>query len=220
MTRTSKVLALFLMVSFVLVLAGISQLQAAEKVKCAVSGKEINKEDAAGSMEYKGTTYYFCCAGCETKFKEDPDKYVSGQGQGEHMHSEHGEGHEEETAVDPVCGMKITKEEAKFSYEYNGKTYYFCMEGCKEKFVKNPEEYLKADEEKVTCPVSGKEMNKSDAAGSMEYNGKTYYFCCAGCETKFKEDPEKYTKKKEESNGQEHACSESVGSCCSSIKKK
>ncbi|RYG85683.1 MAG: YHS domain-containing protein [Alphaproteobacteria bacterium] len=31
-----------------------------------------------------------------------------------------------------------------------------------------------------------------DAAGSEVYNGKTYYFCCPGCVTKFKADPAKY----------------------------
>jgi YHS domain-containing protein len=213
MSKTSKLFVFLMLATFILVLTGVTQLQAAEKVKCPVSGKEINKEDAAGSMEYKGETYYFCCAGCETKFKEDPDKYVSGQGQGEHKHSEQGEVNEDGTVVDPVCGMKIKKEDAKYSYEYNGMTYYFCMEGCKEKFVKNPEEYIKASEEKVTCPVSGEEIKKSDAAGSMEYKGQTYYFCCAGCEAKFKEDPEKYIKNPGANGHEEGACS------CSTKKK-
>jgi len=91
--------------------------------------------------------------------------------------------------------MQVKKSEAKATYEYNGKTYYFCMEGCKEKFVKEPAKYVNADENKVTCPVSGSTFNKSDAFGSMEYNEKTYYFCCAGCKEKFEKDPEKYTKK-------------------------
>jgi Cu+-exporting ATPase len=44
--------------------------------------------------------------------------------------------------------------------------------------------------------VSGETFNKSDDTESMEYKGKTYYFCCAGCKEKFEKDPEKYTKKK------------------------
>ena len=229
MTRYSKILVMFLMVSFVLVFTGISQLQAAEKVNCAVTGKEINKEDAAGSMEYKGKTYYFCCAGCETKFKENPEQYVNGQGEGEHVHgeemqSEHAEHSEHEhngEVVDPVCGMKIKKDEAKYSYEYKDKTYYFCMEGCKEKFVKNPEEYIKAGDEMVTCPVSGEEIKKADAAGSMEYKGNTYYFCCAGCKEKFVKNPEEYTKKKDGTTGEAHDGVMSEGACCtaSTIKK-
>jgi YHS domain-containing protein len=221
MTYRSRVFTVMMMVIFILIIAGVPKLQAAEKVKCAVSGKEINKEEAVGSMAYKGTTYYFCCAGCEKKFKEDPEMYVSGEGRSEHMSSEHMEQEQNGEVVDPVCGMTIKKDEAKFSYEYKGTTYYFCMEGCKDKFVKNPEEYIKAGDEMVTCSVSGEEIKKSDAAGSMEYKGKAYYFCCAGCKEKFEKNPEEYIKKSDGSNGGEHSLPASEGACCStSIKKK
>jgi YHS domain-containing protein len=30
----------------------------------------------------------------------------------------------------------------------------------------------------------------------VEHNGKTYYFCCGGCDQKFAKDPEKYLKAK------------------------
>ncbi|WP_101298410.1 permease [Halegenticoccus soli] len=44
----------------------------------------------------------------------------------------------EPTAQDPVCGMEVNPEEADYSTEYDGKTYYFCSESCKESF--DPEE--------------------------------------------------------------------------------
>ena len=47
----------------------------------------------------------------------------------------------DDTATDPVCGMKIKKAEAKATFEYEGKTYYFCSAGCKETFAENPEKY-------------------------------------------------------------------------------
>ena len=47
-------------------------------------------------------------------------------------------------AVDPVCEMKIKQGEAAATYEYEGKTYYFCMESHKDDFVKNPEQYVAA----------------------------------------------------------------------------
>lgn len=46
-------------------------------------------------------------------------------------------------AKDPVCGMDIEPDKAAASYEYKGKTYYFCAEGCKNKFAENPEDFLK-----------------------------------------------------------------------------
>lgn len=44
---------------------------------------------------------------------------------------------------DLVCGMDIDKKDAAGTYEYKGKTYYFCTVGCKGKFAENPEKFLK-----------------------------------------------------------------------------
>lgn len=45
-------------------------------------------------------------------------------------------------AIDPVCDMKVDVDDPPATYEYKGKTYYFCAPGCKKKFEENPEEYL------------------------------------------------------------------------------
>jgi len=45
--------------------------------------------------------------------------------------------------LDPVCGMTVTKEEAACSYDYKGKTYYFCAASCKDDFAADPNKYLK-----------------------------------------------------------------------------
>jgi P-type Cu+ transporter len=41
-----------------------------------VCGMEVDPQNAAGSHEYKGTTYYFCSTGCFEDFKEDPESYM------------------------------------------------------------------------------------------------------------------------------------------------
>jgi Cu+-exporting ATPase len=43
---------------------------------------------------------------------------------------------------DPVCGMTVDPATAAASYDYKGKTYYFCAVGCKVAFEKHPERYL------------------------------------------------------------------------------
>ncbi|NIR52582.1 YHS domain-containing protein [candidate division KSB1 bacterium] len=48
--------------------------------------------------------------------------------------------------VDPVCGMKIEKENAAAQVEHKGETYYFCMEDDKVAFEQNPEKYLAANQ--------------------------------------------------------------------------
>jgi YHS domain-containing protein len=46
--------------------------------------------------------------------------------------------------------------------------------------------------EQTTCPIMGSPINK---ALFTEYKGKKVYFCCPGCEEKFKAEPEKYIAK-------------------------
>jgi YHS domain-containing protein len=210
--RNTRAITLFLFILFVGLLALTNTLQAQEKVICQVSGKEIEKSEAAGSLEYKGTTYYFCCENCKESFLKDPEKYINSKpgehhehaeetkehGDAEHQHGEaaheHGENEAGNTVKDPVCGMEIQKDKAKATYEYKGKTYYFCTTGCKEKFAKDPDSFLKSQDEKIICPVMGNEVKDPENAASSEYKGKTYYFCCAGCKPKFDADPEKYIK--------------------------
>lgn len=45
-------------------------------VKDVVCGMEIDKNDNAGYVEYKGNVYYFCSPGCKDKFEENPEKYI------------------------------------------------------------------------------------------------------------------------------------------------
>jgi len=202
--KNSKILVLLLGFAFLLTLTGISQAQETEEtVVCAVGGKEMKKSEAKATYEYKGKTYYFCCDNCKEAFIKNPEKYTQKKEHEGHMHADH---HAEDTVVDPVCGMKIKKSDAKATYEHNGETYHFCMEGCKEKFKKDPEKYAKKAGEMVTCPVSGKKIKKLDAAGSHEYSGKTYYFCCANCKEKFTKAPEKYTQKKDEMKSCDQGC--------------
>jgi Cu+-exporting ATPase len=47
------------------------------------------------------------------------------------------------TALDPVCGMTVNPDTAAGSFEYQGKTYYFCSTHCLHRFRENPESFLK-----------------------------------------------------------------------------
>lgn len=44
--------------------------------------------------------------------------------------------------IDPVCKMEIDDETAAETTVYEGKRFYFCCDGCQEKFVKAPEKYI------------------------------------------------------------------------------
>lgn len=42
--------------------------------------------------------------------------------------------------IDPVCGIELAEEDA-VEYEYEGKKYYFCCDGCRRIFMKKPKKY-------------------------------------------------------------------------------
>ena len=45
-------------------------------------------------------------------------------------------------AKDPVCGMEVDPQQAAGTSEYQGRTYYFCSSGCKQRFDQDPQRYV------------------------------------------------------------------------------
>ena len=88
---------------------------------------------------------------------------------------------------DPVCGMNVT-DQSKHQARYQDVDYYFCCQGCKNKFESNPEQYLGRP---LIDPVCGMKVRK-ESDHKAEHEGKTYYFCCQGCKNKFESNPEQY----------------------------
>ena len=52
---------------------------------------------------------------------------------------------ESDDARDPVCGMTVRVEGARHRAEHQGRAYYFCCAGCKDRFVAAPGRYLEGD---------------------------------------------------------------------------
>lgn len=42
---------------------------------------------------------------------------------------------------DPVCAMQVDGQKAAGQSQYQGETYYFCSQHCKQKFDQNPQQY-------------------------------------------------------------------------------
>ncbi len=49
-----------------------------------------------------------------------------------------------QTAVDPICQMTVAMVDASIHAEINGGTYWFCCPGCRDTFIADPAQYLKA----------------------------------------------------------------------------
>jgi YHS domain-containing protein len=57
-----------------------------------------------------------------------------------------------------------------------------------------PAAAIAAQTDWAICPVEKTKILKSQAVGTTVYQGKTYYFCCAGCKPAFLKNPGKYVK--------------------------
>ena len=97
---------------------------------------------------------------------------------------------------DPVCGMEVDPEKAAASAQYEGETWFFCSEGCHEKFTAEPEKYIKDSE--LHDPVCGMQVSASSEF-QFVHEGQHYYFCSEHCMHKFREDPEAYLKPQQSS---------------------
>ena len=60
----------------------------------------------------------------------------------DHSGHAHHHDHAADTALDPVCGMKVDPSTARHKAEHEGKTFYFCSEGCHTKFGADPAKYV------------------------------------------------------------------------------
>ena len=95
------------------------------------------------------------------------------------------------SAIDPICGMAVEESKAAATYNYKGKTYYFCNIRCKEKFEKDPEAALSlAHIPHPTSHIPTEGMAKDPICGMVvekerslkaEMHGRTYYFCSDSC---------------------------------------
>ncbi|MER9300098.1 heavy metal translocating P-type ATPase [Mesorhizobium sp. M0621] len=88
---------------------------------------------------------------------------------------------------DPVCGMTVDPAAGKPTAEHDGHLYHFCSQGCRTKFVAEPEKFLTA-----TDPVCGMSVDRATARHFARHEGQGFYFCSAACHAKFEAEPQKY----------------------------
>lgn len=82
-----------------------------------------------------------------------------------HHHGHHGAPAEPgaHTETDPVCGMQVIVKDGVRSEQYDGETFYFCSDGCQQKFKADPYFYASGNAKEAgqqtqpgtqwTCPM-------------------------------------------------------------------
>ena len=116
-------------------------------------------------------------------------------------------------ARDPVCGMNVNPDTARYTAEHSGKKYFFCCGNCADKFLTHPSGYVNRPAPGLVTlgmpvapaataaplferdPVCGMNVNSESANHVHEYQGKKYSFCSGGCAEEFATRPQKYLNK-------------------------
>lgn len=90
------------------------------------------------------------------------------------------------------------------AYAYQGKTYYLCCAGCRNRFASDPARFSRAVD-----PISGESVDKAEAL-IFGYAGKAFFFSNEEHLKAFAGDPERYLQQV----SSEGACEEPSGSGC------
>ncbi|MGB5746261.1 MAG: YHS domain-containing protein [Desulfobacterales bacterium] len=74
------------------------------------------------------------------------------------------------TVVDPVCGMAVVSGIKDIITTIDGDTYYFCAEGCRQSFEKNPKKFLnpKSAKKKGIWGRYLERLNKANGGRAMK----------------------------------------------------
>jgi membrane fusion protein, copper/silver efflux system len=120
-------------------------------VQDPVCGLNVDADKAATvnrKREIQGKSYFFCSEICLNHFDKAPERYLSrenspGSPAAEVTSTPKRE--QADLARDPVCGLRVPKPAAQkngCTSEYQGITYYFDTDGCKQRFDQDPQGYL------------------------------------------------------------------------------
>ena len=94
-----------------------------------VCNSKVDKTESY-DWTYAGKKYYFATYACRASFKMNPQQFLLKNCVKDNV------------MIDPVCGMKVNKEES-YDWKYKMKSHYFDTYECRETFKTNPEKFLK-----------------------------------------------------------------------------
>jgi P-type Cu+ transporter len=64
----------------------------------------------------------------------------------------HGGKDDGDFAIDPVCGMRVSRENARHRFAHRGEEYFFCNGRCRERFAAEPEKFLRPKQLEPAAP--------------------------------------------------------------------
>ncbi|PCI51468.1 MAG: hypothetical protein COB49_01740 [Alphaproteobacteria bacterium] len=101
-----------------------------------------------------------------------------------------------QTKICPTCGCSLVRlgitDQQSEQLTFQDMQYFFCCQGCKDIFLKDPEPFVKEVADIHVCPVCLAEKPTAYTV-SLIHKGQQIHFCrCIFCTEAFKKDPDYY----------------------------
>lgn len=88
---------------------------------------------------------------------------------------------------DPVCGMRANPETSRAACVHDGAAVGFCCDGCKGRFLAEPERYTHAVD-----PVCGTSVGRIRPGATARHAGQRFWFCGESCRERFEAEPSRF----------------------------
>jgi YHS domain-containing protein len=123
--------------------------ETAPYAKDVVCGMQVEKAHAPARTSHGGMTFYFCSDRCRHRFDTNPAKFAGGAGAGSIDPAVVAPSGDDDSRVDPVCGMHVSATESAWRHGHAGREYFFCSDGCRAAFGADPPRYLSGEAPEV-----------------------------------------------------------------------
>jgi YHS domain-containing protein len=145
---------------------------------CGMAVDESKARAASLTSEHAGGTIFFCGDGCKKQFDAEPGRYLNKPVAAAATHASteshtaspgaakahdspvpmktEPTGPTERRSKDPVCNMQVEEAEARSAGRFSrheGREIFFCSEPCKQRFDKDPAQFLKKLEDRAPSPA-------------------------------------------------------------------
>jgi hypothetical protein len=147
-----------------------------------VCGMQVERALAPARLTAGGQEIYFCSDRCRERFQQHPDRFGT-------VPSQTMVPPPSTPQVDPVCGMPVDAMSAGAYLENQGREFWFCSPGCRDRFLQHPDRFSSmrsldlptTQPEWPIDPICGMSVDPANPGAKLEFPDGTVYFCCQPC---------------------------------------
>jgi Cu(I)/Ag(I) efflux system membrane fusion protein len=170
-------------------LSAQDQALAEKQQICPVTKEPLGSMGVPPKVDVNGRAVFLCCAGCESRLREDPNKYLA------NLTAAEGDGASaKETEEDlPEMGLpQMAAPEISDLPTKGGPTDSEEAAAIAEALARLPRVDRELAESQKVCPVADMPLGSMGTPIRVDVNGRAVFICCEGCRESLLAEPAKY----------------------------